>query len=70
MGGTSIQRTRRYAGSCDWAAQPAVALCSGAPAACLAIGVSCEPATQVSRRLGGCGYRPANEEVRYALGCA
>ena len=49
-------------GSCDRAAQPAMPLCSRAPAACLAIGLSCEPATHVSRRLGGRGYRPASEE--------
>ena len=49
-------------GPCDWAAaRPAMALCSRAPAACLAIGLSCEPATHVSRRLGGRGYRPAEE---------
>jgi len=39
-------------GPCDWAAaRPAMALCSRAPAACLAIGLSCEPATHVRRRL-------------------
>jgi hypothetical protein len=49
-------------GPSDWAAQPAMALSSGVPAACLAIGLSCEPATHVSRRLGGYGYRRAGEE--------
>jgi len=47
-------------GPCDRAVQPARALCSRAPAACLAIGLSGKSAAHVSRRLGGRGYRPAS----------